>query len=121
MVLWVPPTTGFSKAQTTLYRSFLLIVVTSYDVWFANARGNNYSQEHTTLSPDHLKFWNFTYAVLYHEMGAGHSMGTMIFFIAMDRHPNLQQKRVNHVIYSATNRTDFMLCTGYKNVNQGVL
>ncbi|CAL4119912.1 unnamed protein product [Meganyctiphanes norvegica] len=32
-----------------------------YDVWMANARGNTYSRNHTSLNPDQAKFWQFTW------------------------------------------------------------
>ncbi|XP_011684498.1 PREDICTED: lipase 3-like [Wasmannia auropunctata] len=36
-----------------------------YDVWLGNNRGNIYSRNHTSLSPNDRAFWNFSY----HELG----------------------------------------------------
>ncbi|KAJ0183768.1 hypothetical protein K1T71_000191 [Dendrolimus kikuchii] len=36
-----------------------------YDVWLANARGNKYSNAHTTHTPDNEEFWDFSW----HEIG----------------------------------------------------
>ncbi|CAL4106892.1 unnamed protein product, partial [Meganyctiphanes norvegica] len=37
-----------------------LMAEAGYDVWMTNVRGNTYSRNHTTLSPDDSKFWQFT-------------------------------------------------------------
>lgn len=36
-----------------------------YDVWLGNARGTEYSRNHTTLSPENVDFWKFSW----HEIG----------------------------------------------------
>ncbi|CAG7785791.1 unnamed protein product [Allacma fusca] len=88
----------------------LILADQGYDVWLGNSRGNSYSNKHLRYPETSLKFWDFTFD----EMGMydipaafsyilnvtgseqlnyiGHSMGTMIFFIAMDTHPHLQSK-----------------------------
>jgi len=37
-----------------------------YDVWMGNFRGNTYSRKHTSLNPNHRKFWDFTIDELAH-------------------------------------------------------
>ena len=75
-----------------------------------NFRGNTYSREHNVLDPDREKFWRFSFD----QMGErdlptmlnyvleltgqeklsyiGHSMGTMTFWIMMNRWPWMNAK-----------------------------
>ncbi len=79
-------------------------------MWLGNARGNTYSRNHTKISPTDSQFWKFSF----HEMGVydipavldyileetkqpnlfyvGHSMGTCMFWIAMQAHPQYNSK-----------------------------
>jgi len=81
-----------------------------YDVWLGNFRGNTYSREHLYLDPDKEPFWRFSYdqmgefdlpAMLVFVLGrtkkeqlifVGHSMGTMAFWIMMDKKPWMNAK-----------------------------
>ncbi|CAG7835976.1 unnamed protein product [Allacma fusca] len=87
-----------------------LLADRGFDVWLGNSRGNDYSQRHLWYSMNSTEFWDFSF----HEMGVydlpavidfvlkttgtkqlsyvGHSMGTTMFFIGMDRHKRLQEK-----------------------------
>ena len=38
-----------------------LLATAGYDVWFGNVRGNMYSRNHTSLSPDDRRFWWWTF------------------------------------------------------------
>lgn len=83
-----------------------------YDVWLSNARGNHYSQNHTTFHPfwNSQKFYNFSI----HEIGyydvpnsidyilqetgeasiyyVGLSLGTTVFFVFGSTRPEYQSK-----------------------------
>lgn len=81
-----------------------------YDVWLGNARGNHYSRNHTHLSPDEERFWDFSWdEMAKHDIPAvidyilktthhsqlyyiGHSMGTTMFFAGMSVSPEYNKK-----------------------------
>jgi len=68
-----------------------------YDVWMGNFRGNTYSRKHTSLNPNHKKYWDFTIDEMAHYdlpamltyvleettegdlLYVGHGMGTTAF------------------------------------------
>ncbi|XP_053666764.1 lipase 1-like [Anopheles marshallii] len=57
-----------------------------YDVWLGNTRGNRYSRQHESMSPDDVEFWNFSW----HEKGM-HDLPAMIDFILnQTQHPSQQ-------------------------------
>ncbi|XP_061397694.1 lipase 3-like, partial [Musca vetustissima] len=81
-----------------------------YDVWLGNARGNVYSQRHTTLSPFSEAFWSFAMdeialidltshiEYILHTTNQkrlnyiGYSQGTLIFAILLSAKPNYGEK-----------------------------
>lgn len=46
----------------SFHETFML---SGYDVWLGNARGNSYSRRHTRLTADEKAFWDFSW----HEIG----------------------------------------------------
>uniref|UniRef100_A0A0B7A002 AB hydrolase-1 domain-containing protein n=1 Tax=Arion vulgaris TaxID=1028688 RepID=A0A0B7A002_9EUPU len=85
------------------------------DVWLANSRGNGYSHNHTTLSPDDKKFWQFSFdEMAKYDIPAtvkfvvfktgvdqiyyiGHSQGTTIGFIAFGENKEVAS-HIKHMI-----------------------
>ncbi|XP_034176571.2 gastric triacylglycerol lipase [Osmia lignaria lignaria] len=81
-----------------------------YDVWLGNNRGNVYSKNHVSISPNNRRFWDFSY----HELGVydlpamidyilnrtkheklsyiGHSQGTTQFWVMMSQKPSYNAK-----------------------------
>ncbi|KAF5398942.1 Gastric triacylglycerol lipase [Paragonimus heterotremus] len=81
-----------------------------FDVWLGNSRGSTYSRNHVSLTPEHFKFWEFSWdqmaqfdlpSSLYYvlnvtgaqKMGyVGHSQGCQIALAQFDRDPQLQSR-----------------------------
>ncbi|XP_037904465.1 lipase 3-like [Hermetia illucens] len=81
-----------------------------YDVWMGNSRGNSFSKNHAWLHPKSKSFWDFSF----HQIGyydlpamidyilqitgesrlnyAGHSQGTLVFFIMTSLRPEYNIK-----------------------------
>lgn len=82
-----------------------------YDVWIGNARGSQFSNEHTFLDPNNSpEYWNFSF----HEIGkydlpanidfalktinqtkihyVGHSQGCTVFFVMVTDRPEYNTK-----------------------------
>ena len=94
-----------------------LLANAGYDVWMGNTRGNKYSREHQTLSPDYQgdkeKFWDFGFEEMAEydvtanidyilsntnklKLGVvGHSQGTTQMFIRMSDDIDWWNKRVH--------------------------
>lgn len=87
-----------------------------HDVWLGNARGNAYSREHLNLTVKDLKYWDFSWdqmgkydipAAVDHVLKVtgrrqlyyvGHSMGTTMFWVAMNEHAERLGPKVRRMI-----------------------
>ncbi|KAK9890789.1 hypothetical protein WA026_012133 [Henosepilachna vigintioctopunctata] len=93
------------------------LVQNGFDVWLANARGNDFSMKHVNMSASDPRFWDFSF----HEMAVydvpaaidyirkktgqrykityiGHSMGTTISYIYSSIHAKHAKNNVNMLI-----------------------
>ena len=66
-----PPTN--SQVSTSKLPMMLQLAEAGYDVWVANNRGTDFSQDHRSLTPEDPEFWNFTW-----ETMGKHDVPTMI-------------------------------------------
>lgn len=90
--------------------SAFLLADRGYDVWLGNARGNVYSRNHVSLSPEDSKFWDFSWHEIgYYDIPAmidyilkttgqkkliyiGHSQGTTVFYVMCIMRPEYNDK-----------------------------
>lgn len=82
-----------------------------YDVWLANARGNRYSKNHTFLSIDSDKFWDFSF----HEIGY-YDLPAMIDHILFETKTN----KVFHIGHSQGSTAFYVMCSLKPEYNKKV-
>lgn len=89
-----------------------------YDIWLGNMRGNMYSRAHTTLDPDGLKFWEFSFhEIALYDVPAmidyildntgqeklpviAHSEGTTLFYVVGSIMPEYSDKFTVVICYA---------------------
>ncbi|CAK8566515.1 unnamed protein product [Lathyrus sativus] len=79
-----------------------ILADSGFDVWLANGRGSKYSTGHTTLTPNDMAYWDWSWNELAsHDLPAsveyvfnltgqkihyaGHSQGTLVAFVALSQ------------------------------------
>ncbi|XP_059079297.1 gastric triacylglycerol lipase-like isoform X2 [Tigriopus californicus] len=90
-----------------------ILVDNGFDVWLGNARGNIYSRKHINLSINSDAYWDFSFdemgmfdlpAAIHYILDRntnstqldyiGHSMGTTMFWVAMDQNESWMKARI---------------------------
>ncbi|XP_068215960.1 lipase 3-like [Palaemon carinicauda] len=87
-----------------------ILADSGYDVWLSNMRGNTYSRNHTSLDPEKVQFWKYSWdEMAYYDVPAsldyvlqetgaqgvyyvGWSMGTTVFFAMLSERPEYNEK-----------------------------
>uniref|UniRef100_A0A182JI73 AB hydrolase-1 domain-containing protein n=1 Tax=Anopheles atroparvus TaxID=41427 RepID=A0A182JI73_ANOAO len=90
-----------------------LLADAGYDVWLANTRGNRYSRQHITLSPEDAEFWNFSW----HEKGM-RDLPAMIDFILNERASKARDlQQLYYIGYSEGGSVYYVLTSSFPDYN----
>lgn len=79
-----------------------LLYIDGYDVWLGNVRGNKYSRNHITLSPDSFEFWDFSF----NEFGL-YDLPAMVDFILS----KTRQSSLVYIGFSQCTTAFFVMCS----------
>ncbi|CAG0919966.1 unnamed protein product [Notodromas monacha] len=98
-----------------------------YDVWLGNIRGNTYSKNHVSLSPDESEFWQYDWdqhgkydvPAMMDKISdvsgkqdmfyIGHSMGTTMFWVMSNERPEYRDRIKGMFALAPVARVDHML------------